>query len=344
MSNRHLGHSTQQTSWPLQLYRHTDDIALLTVPLDPPTSPLGIPSWLWLTLLTFFMLFIIWLSLRNLSHLLPVRVQHAIQDFSDRLGIASHIRLLEHNVNPRSARSGNNPRADVPFGIDLDEGSSDDEDDDDELPLATRFAHQQDSSFGKSGRQQKLDRIVRLFSGGIQHARGYGPLGSSNVNYTQDEDEERVLDLPNLPSSYNYDRRKKQNASATSTTTTSPTTLFQADYQEGDASPLPSKFSLSNTRFHASGPLSPSLDRNTPRSPIRSPSLSRTPSLVAIVEETSVSPRSSTEHTRPKRTDSPVQLESSELDRSGSGSSHSQELPDWASARSTPSHAAKHYE
>lgn len=269
------------------------------------------------------MLFIIWLSLRNLSHLLPLRVQHAIQDFSDRLGLARHIRLLEHNDS--SDRQGGN--TDVPFGIDLDEGSSDD--DDDELPLASRF-NGQPPSFGSSGRRQKLDRIVRLFSGGIQRAKGYGNLANS------DEEEERVLDLPNLPSTNQHYRRE-----GPTNTSSATTTLFRADSQEGDASPLPAQFSLSPARPQLNssfvpGPLSPSTDRiYSPRSPIRSPSISRTPSLDAIVEETSVSPRTSIELTRQAHTQSPVEMESAVMSRFGSGSSHSQELPDWASARSS---------
>ncbi|KAK9897818.1 hypothetical protein P389DRAFT_62108 [Cystobasidium minutum MCA 4210] len=257
-------------------------------PLEPPTSPLGIPSWLWMTLLTFFMLFIIWLSLRNLSHLLPLRIQHAIQDISDRLGLARHIRLLSRDdasLYP-SLSSGDHS---APFGIDLDEASSDDEEDDDELPLASRF-NQQSSSFGKASRQRKLDRIVRLFSGGIQQARGYG-----NIANSEEQDEERVLDLPNLPSSSQYKPRIKSSEPSASQQ------LFSANAEEGDASPLPSQFYFSPSRQPCGpvgGPLSPSAERVHPRSPFRSPSLSRTPSLDAIVEETPVSPRTSTQQLR----------------------------------------------
>lgn len=291
-----------------------------SVPLVAPTSPLGIPSWLWLTLLTFFMLFIIWLSLRNLSHLLPLRVQHAIQDLSERLGVARHIRLLEQNEH-LGATSGNRHMA-ASFAMDLDEGSSDD--DDDELPLATRF-NQHDSTFRKAGTQQKLDRIVRLFSGGIQHARGYGHIPGEPAH----EDEERVLDLPSLPSPSHYGKRHNPAASSPS-----PKTLFQTDPHDGDASPLPAQVSLPNARYSNTGPLSPSLDRSYPRSPIRSPALSRTPSLVAIAEESSVSPRSSFDVQRPNQFDSPGPELSAELRRSASGSSQSQTLPDWATARS----------
>lgn len=306
-------------TWHLAAYAHI--VLVPPVFMEPPASPLGIPSWLWLTLLTFFMLFIIWLSLRNLSHLLPLRIQHVIQDFSDRIGLARHIRLLERD-DPSTATNGNNG---TPFGIDLD--ASSDDDDDDELPLASRLSREQ-TTFSKTGRQRKLDRIVRMFSGGIQHARGYGNLPNNN----NEDDEESVLDLPNLPSSSRYKPRTKSAVSSTS-----PPTLFRANSQEGDAPPLPLQFHFTPSREPSSpagGPLSPSMDRTYPRSPLRSPSLSRTPSLVAILEETAVSPRTSLEQARQLHTQSPGQLESAGLERHGSGSSQSQELQDWASARS----------
>jgi hypothetical protein len=312
------------------------------------------------------MLFIIWLSLRNLSHLLPLPIQNAIQDISDRLHlhIRSHIRLLDPRDTAGNA-GGNYSRRyhpqqqqqGIPFNLDPDDASS--EDDDDELPLVSLSSHNDDgpsSYFGKAGRSRKLDRMVRLFSGTgtSQRSRGYGQLGNAD---THEEDEESVLDLPNLSAStqrfnpnnterIRQHRQQQQQQRNPPNIPPHPSILFQASTHENDASPLPTHFSPFTSPIK--GPLSPSLERGIyPRSPLRSPSLSRTPSLVAIVEETSVSPRSSTDQQRRQQdheyqdhrkqlVESPT---SEPISRIGSGSGstesrESREIQDWASARS----------
>lgn len=328
-------------------------------PVPPITSPTGISPWIWLPVLTVFMGFVIWLSLRNFLQLLPLRVQYAVQDFADRAGYRGQIRLNddgastlylaregeytddEDDVESRQGRRAgyggryHSGRSEDGIALDAvstdDEGEEDDDGEDDELPLAAAIERKkrrqsQRSSFSRSGRERKLDRLVSLFSG-----------KSGRTNEVNDEEQgERILDLPNstmqsparrVPqprkASYGLHLSPDQalhsftDAQHRSQSPTSARDLLRqrSNSSEADATPLPSRFNLPrtaplNTNVHRtpsqSPETSPTIDRRMaaaalrssqppPRSPIRSPSMSRTPSLNAIPEDPAETARHSAE-------------------------------------------------
>ena len=286
--------------------------------MNARASPTGIAPWIWLPLLSFFMLFILWLCLRNASQLLPIRVQYKLQHLADNLVGRGRIRLLDtpgiYNTDDRSHRSQ--------FTLDLD-GSSSEDDDDDELPLATVG----EPYNGKGGRR-KLERIANLF-GGISHQSNR----YRQANLDAEEQPERIVDLPITHSNrsvYAPSNRSSHRASGSASTS-----LFRTDSAEMDAPTLPPHFSLpSSPTIPPQSPFERTSSFNHLRSPTRSPALSRTPSLVAIQEETSASPRSSID----KSTYPAISSHSMARDYSSSSASSEQELPDWASAKTSTSH------
>lgn len=314
------------------------------------------------------MIFILWLSLRsaNLERYLPEPVLNYLQDLNDRLGLSRRIRL------PASYLSSDRDAGDAIANLSIHNGdSSDDEDHDDELPLAHRRQNGHRSggrSLEKHRSQRKGglgDRFLSLFTGRGQ-ASAYGLLGEPSTRYPngqsfqEDEDEEAegsVLQLPTLASSrsvsnhaYKQPQPKDRPKSSSS--------LFKLDMADLDAPILQPNFTHSPQRQSQSNPLysfneglgSPALGQGFPRSPIRSPSLSRTPSLNAIAEETSPPPRNSSEgeHRTPIFPNfQPASMSRVSMSRSGStdsgtsssygttGRAGESSLPDWASAVST---------
>ena len=297
------------------------------------------------------MAFIIWLSLRNanLARYIPVPVQNYLQDLNERLGLSRRIRLP---ASYTSFGQNSQDRGEAITNLSIHNGdSSDDEDDhDDELPLAHRWQNGSARRFRQGGSQ--LNRLISLFTGKGQ-ASSYGLL-NGNANHTSngyrldDEEEEAdgtVLQLPNLPASNNPARQAQQ----TRKKPKSSPSLFTLDTADLDAPAIGSNFTLSPSRLFQANPFasfngslgSPDLARANagygfPRSPIRSPSLSRTPSLGAIAEETSVSPRGSHETARKS-----ANMSRNASTDSGTSSGYDAQsraetsLPDWASAVST---------
>lgn len=309
------------------------------------------------------MCFIVWLSLRNanLDRYLPERLQNAIQDFKARLGFSRRIRL------PPS--SGRDPEEAI-ANLSIHNGDSSDEegDHDDELPLAHRWqngsSHSRQSTTKRRSRgvPSLADRFVSLFTGRGQ-ASAYGLLGGgsrANGRYFQEDEEEdpegSILNLPTLANHngvQNHSRQPEHQNRRVTKPKTSPS-LFKLDTSDLDAPLLQSNFTLSPSRISQANPFSslgdlgsPTLGYGFPRSPIRSPSLSRTPSLVAIAEETSPSPRNSAEHSqqstptfpnfRPASMARAASFTRSASTDSGTSSSRMGEssVPDWASAVST---------
>lgn len=400
-------HDTART---LQDHDDTGEGGSSDVPFQP-ASPTGIPSWIWMTLLTLFMLAIIFVSVRGLYAHLPVSWQRYLrerwEDAQERIALANPLQRRSSHWG-RSGRiqlSADGPHQGVRIGsltvhADGESSSSDEDDDDDELPLATRLQDLQSHRTLTSGRngllsRSKVDRVVSLFSGkgtdtGIGHSH-------RNALHLGADDEERILDLPHTrmprgasskatsPRKLVKPRPGERRASASSSS--SSNSLFQLQeasafqHSNPDAPILPASFSLqslqeqaergatansqrrysdtppptasasSPARRHSSAfitstgrPLSPSYPSGgfaSPfagpnaaymvRSPTRSPSLSRTPSLLAIREESS--PRSSSEEQRSSGADRPPFLARTP----SATSSDSQDLPDWRSAYTTNS-------
>ena len=376
-----------------------------------PASPTGIPSWIWMTLLTLFMLAIIFVSVRGLYAHLPVSWQRYLrerwEDAQERIALANPLqrRSSHWGRNGRIRLSADGPHQGVQIGsltvhADGESSASDEDDDDDELPLATRLQDLQSDRRLAPGRngllsRSKVDRVVSLFSGkGTDNGIGHS---YRNALHLGADDEERILDLPHTqmprgtsskatnPRKLVKPRLGERRASASSSS--SSDSLFQLQeasafqHSNPDAPILPTSFSLqslqeqagggatassqrrysdtppptasasSPARRHSSafitgtgGPLSPSCTSGgfaSPfavtnaaymvRSPTRSPSLSRTPSLLAIREESS--PRSSSEEQRSSSANLPRTLARTP----SATSSESQDLPDWRSAHTTNS-------
>lgn len=311
------------------------------------SSPTGIPAWIWLPLLTCFLGATVYLSLRGILHVLPAPIARPLQAIVDRASDALHSKYRQWRTGG-NIRLHDGPRGRdqlVAMSLDLDE-SDDGHDDDDELPLANMAGPQ--GMLGRAKREIKLNRIVSLLSGkgsAVRHA-GYenGYLGNGDLENDGRGQEERILDLPRLKTtnvvSGGYRPRSGSSASSThSSMNGSPKvasgggTLFRADASESDAPSLPHHFA--SHHFSNAQPLSPA----SPRS-MKSPSLSRRPSLLAIQEqeESSVSPRSSTDSKgRQENRGIGIEMEgpqSAVMSTSSSSSSETDGIPDWQSARS----------
>ena len=321
------------------------------------------------------MLFILWLSLRNanLARYLPEPVQNYLQDLDERLGLSRRIRLP---ASYASFGQNSQDRGEAIANLSIHNGDSSDEegDNDDELPLARRW---ENGHGGRNGfrshairrKESTLNRLISLFTGRGQ-ASAYGLLGGqssgrSNGGYHLEEDDAdeeaggggHILQLPNLNTSNSNPVRNhiRRSQPPTKKQKSSPS-LFTLDTADLDAPALAPNFTLSPSRTSQSNPFasfseglgsprstgSPNIGYGFPRSPIRSPSISRTLSLVAIAEETSLSPRGSSETVeRPNFAQTASMSRSASTD-SGTSSSYGassraedRSLPDWASAVST---------
>ena len=247
-------------------------------------------------------------------------MQYAMQDFADKAFGRSRIRLVD--MPGREQGDGRIYRANVPSYF--DEGSTDDGDDnDDELPLATVGQH----AARRQGRGRNFDRIAGFFG-------GKGHLGNCHEQagfLDPEAQQEYILDLPSTRTTLSGKKYGKASRSISRASVSSSSSLFRTDSSDADALPLP----LSKSRMTSiSGERS--TVQNT-RSPTRSPSLSRTPSLTAIQEEASIPKRAFIgEH----EDDSKASPFMTRADSSSSRSSE-QELPDWASAVTSTS-ATRH--
>lgn len=279
------------------------------VPVTPPSSPTGIPSWVWLPILTLFMLFVIWLSLRNFLQLLPLRMQYALRDFTDRAGYRGRIRLNDDAASTHydgytdfgdgdgddasqshsGFRYGNGRTGRV---IHLDGVSSDEEeDDDDELPLASsldrrnkRRRDSQRSSFSIRGRGHKFSRIAQLLTGkGKQQHHHHHP--SSRLKEPDEEDP--ILDLGHTHRNTSYlQPDSNRNRERSDSSASSASNMFRTKSNEEDAPPLANNFDLSfqspsqkatTTPTKSEANLSPTFERTAAAIAFRSQNPTRSP-------------------------------------------------------------------
>lgn len=224
------------------------------------------------------------------------------------------------------------------------EGDSDDEAGDDELPQFP--THSSSRTRGIAGTlQASKDRIEEaILSLVAGRSRRFRRLPEQE---DPEAASERVLVLPNISSRHTTNTYKPNRASETngsarpdaSRQSSRPTsTLFHRDSADADAPPLPSYFNINHhqspTRYYSRtgsglGDRTPPLSARSPT--IRSPALSRTPSLLAIAEEASVSPpATSSDATSKAKPFSYIRRKSSSSASASSGSE--QGFQDWASA------------
>jgi hypothetical protein len=241
---------------------------------------------------------ILWLCLRNVTQLLPLKVQRILQDLVDRAFGRGRIQLLDDSHHYGISE---NRRPGIPMGL---EGDSDDEDD--ELPqFPTQSAGRARGITGtlQASKDRMEAAILSLVAGRSQRFR------RSPDEEDPEAASDRILVLPNISSRHTANTYKPGLSLQTNDCPETPdsarpstrptSTLFRRDSADADAPPLPSYFNINHhhqspTRYHSrsgSGDRTPPLSARSPT--IRSPALSRTPSLLAIAEESSISPPSS---------------------------------------------------